>query len=63
VQVNTRRQLVDVFRRTSEGWTAYHVYEPGDEVELTSIDVHFPLAVLYELTHVPEIVEAPKGEV
>src|SRR5712692_7136338 len=62
VLVNTKRQLVEIYRRTQEGWIL-HVYKPGDEVELTSIDVHFPLAALYELTDVPEIVEAPKGEV
>jgi Uma2 family endonuclease len=62
VLVSTRRQLVEVYRRTQEGWIL-HVYKPGDEVELTSIDVHFPLAALYELTDVPEIVEVPKGEV
>ena len=59
---NTKRQLVEVYHRTQEGWIL-HVYKPGDEIELTSIDVHFPLAALYELTDVPEIVEVPKGEV
>jgi Uma2 family endonuclease len=63
VLVSTKRQLVEVFRRTQEGWTAYHVYGPGDEIELTSLDMHLSLAALYELTDVPEIVEAPKGEV
>jgi Uma2 family endonuclease len=63
VLVSTRRQLVEVFQRTQEGWTTYHVYGPGDEIELTSIDVHLSLAALYELTDVPEIVETPKGEV
>jgi len=62
VLVNTKRQLVEVYRRTQEGWIL-HVYKPGDEVALTSIDVHFPLAALYELTDVPEIVEVPKGKV
>lgn len=62
VLVNTRRQLVEVYRRTQEEWIL-HVYKPGDEVVLTSIDVHFPLAALYELTDVPEIVEITKNEV
>jgi len=62
VLVATKYQAVEVYRRTQEGWML-HVYKPGDEVALTSIDVHFPLAVLYELTDVPEIVEVPKGEV
>ncbi len=63
VLVSTKRQLVEVFRRTQEGWTAYNVYGPGDEIGLISIDVHLSLAALYELTDIPEIVEAPKGEV
>lgn len=63
VLVSTKRQLVEVYSRTQQGWTAYHVYGPEDEVVLTSIDVHFPVAMLYELTDVPEIVEILKGEV
>jgi len=62
VLVSTRRQLIEVYRRTQEGWML-HIYGPGDEAELTSIDVRLPLAVLYEGTDVPEIVEIPKGEV
>lgn len=62
VLVSTKSQLAEVYHRTQEGWIL-HVYKPGDEVALTSIDVHFPLAVLYELTDVPEIVEVPKGKV
>src|SRR6266852_4606293 len=50
VLVSTKYQLVEVFRRTPQGWTEYHVYGPGDEVELTSIDVHLLLAALYEDT-------------
>ena len=63
VLVATRYQLVEVYRRTSQGWTEYHVYGPGDEVELTSIDVHLPLAALYEDTDVPESLNTPEGEV
>jgi len=62
VLVSTRRQLIEVYHRTQEGWML-HTYEPGDEVVLTSIDVRLPLTAFYEGTDVPEIVEVPKGEV
>ncbi len=62
VLVSTRRQLIDVYSRTQEGWML-HTYEPGNEVVLTSIDVRLPLTAFYEGTDVPEILEVPKGEV
>jgi hypothetical protein len=37
-----------------EGWIL-QVYEPDDEVKLTSLGVHVPVSALYELTDVPEI--------
>jgi Uma2 family endonuclease len=61
--IATRYQLVEVYRRTQEGWTEFHVYGPGDEVELTSIAVHLPIALLYELTDVPETFDTPEGEI
>ncbi|HWE60100.1 MAG TPA: Uma2 family endonuclease, partial [Chloroflexota bacterium] len=63
VLVNTAYQAVEVFRRGSDEWSAYHAYGPGDEVVLTSIDAHVPLAALYDLTDVPEAMDAPEGEV
>ena len=54
VLVATNRQAVEVYRRTADGWGTFQVYGPGDEVVLTSIDVHFPLAALYRRTDVPE---------
>jgi Uma2 family endonuclease len=63
VLVVTDYQAVEVYRRTAKGWTEYQVYGPGDEVELTSINVRFPLAVLYRRTTVPETLDAPEGEV
>lgn len=53
--VATRYQAVEVQRRTGEEWTV-HVFGPGDEVELVSIGVNFPLATLYRGTTVPEVV-------
>jgi len=63
VLIATKYQLVEVFRRTPKGWTDYQVYGPGDEIELTSIDLHISLAALYELTDVPEALDTPEGEV
>jgi len=54
VLVGTRYQRVEVYRRTADGWGLFHIYGPGDEVELTSIDMHFPVAGLYRRTDVPE---------
>ncbi len=56
--MNTRRQLIEVYRRTQEGWML-HIYGSGDELELTSIDVYLPLAAIYEGTDVPEIKDEP----
>ena len=53
--IATRYQAVEVQRRTGDEWTV-HVFGPGDEVELISIGVSFPLSALYRGTTVPEIV-------
>jgi hypothetical protein len=60
-----RYMSVDEWReleQQSEIKHEYIIYELGDDVELTSIDVHLPLAAIYEGTDVPAIVEVPKGE-
>jgi Uma2 family endonuclease len=62
VLVSTRRQLIEVYHRTPEGWLL-HIYGSGDEVALTSIDVRLPLDAIYDGTDVPEIMEIPKGEI
>jgi Uma2 family endonuclease len=54
VLVNTEVQLVEVYRRTNEGWGLFRMHGPRDEVELTSVDVRFPVSVLYRRTDVPE---------
>jgi Uma2 family endonuclease len=54
VLISTRYQAVEVQRRTGDEWTL-HVFGPGDEIELTSIDVRFPLAMLYRGTSVVEM--------
>ena len=63
VIVATRFQLVEVFRRTPQGWTEYHVHGPEDDVELTSIGVQLAVSTLYELTDVPETFDDLEGEV
>lgn len=62
VLVSTHYQAVEVYRRTPEGWIL-HTYGPGDTVELTSLDISFPLAALYKYTDVPETLNTPEGEV
>jgi Uma2 family endonuclease len=54
VLVGTEYQRVEVYCRTEQGWGLFHIYGPGDEVELTSIGVRFPLSALYRRTDVPE---------
>lgn len=57
VFIATRLQAVEVYRRPaassqSEDWTI-HLYRPGEEAVLTSIDVRLPLSAFYRLTEVP----------
>jgi|SRR5579875_2035116 len=52
VLIATDHQAVEVFRRTEDGWTAYHAYAAGDTVELVSIGVTLPVAALYRRTTV-----------
>jgi Uma2 family endonuclease len=54
VLVNTDSQLVEVYRRTEEGWGLFRMYGPGEVMELTSLGVRIPLATLYRRTDVPE---------
>jgi Uma2 family endonuclease len=59
VLVNTEYQAVEVYRRTEGQWGTFHVYRPGDDVELTSVDARFPVAALYRRTDVPETPPEP----
>ena len=63
VLVSTTHYSVEVFRRTPEGWSAYHAYGPEDQVELASIGVRVAVGDLYLLTEVPELLDLPDGEV
>ena len=63
VLVATGYQAVEVYRRTPQGWAIYQSYGPGDEIELTSLGVRFPLAALYKNAGVLEAMEDLEGEV
>ncbi|MBV9688952.1 MAG: Uma2 family endonuclease [Ktedonobacteraceae bacterium] len=63
VLVASKYQAVEVYTRTPQGWTVYHAYGLGDEIELVSIGVRFPLAALYKNAAVPEMTDASEGEV
>ena len=52
--IATKYQAVEVQRRSGDEWTL-HLLGPGDEIELVSIGVRFPLAELYRGTAVPEM--------
>jgi len=52
VLVGTGYQRVEVYRRTEQGWGLYHIYGPRDEVELTSVSVRLPVALLYQSFYV-----------
>ena len=62
VLIATKYQLVEVYRRMAPRWT-YDAYGPGDEVELMSIDVRFPVAALYRNAGVAALIDDPEGEV
>lgn len=53
VLIATKYQAVEVQRRAGNEWTL-HLFGSGDEIELVSIGVHFPLSALYKGTAVPE---------
>ncbi len=47
VLVDSQRQTVEVFRREKNTFWTYHAFGPGDDVELASLGVRFPLVKLY----------------
>lgn len=48
VLVDTQQQAIDLYRRQTENLWTFHPLRPGDEVELKSLNIHFPLASAYE---------------
>jgi Uma2 family endonuclease len=62
VLIRTDQQVVEVYRRTPDGWGTFQVYGPDDEVPLTSVGVHLPVAALYQRTDVPANAAARQPE-
>ncbi|HZT98129.1 MAG TPA: Uma2 family endonuclease [Ktedonobacteraceae bacterium] len=55
VLVNTAYPAVELLRRERNNLWSYHVFGPDDEVELTSLEVRFRVADVYEdITFPPE---------
>jgi Uma2 family endonuclease len=54
VLVDTQWQAVEIFRRATENLWTYHFFGPGEQVELASLGVGFPIAALYENVVLPE---------
>ena len=52
--IDTQQQAIEVYRRASATLWALHLFGPGDQVELKSLNIRFPLAVLYENVVLPE---------
>lgn len=52
--IATKYQAVEVQRRAGDEWTL-HLFGPGDEIELASLGIQFPLSILYRGTVVPEM--------
>ena len=48
VLIDTQRQAVEVYRRQTDTLWTLHPFGPGDQVELASLSLNFPIAGLYE---------------
>ncbi|MGL4618411.1 Uma2 family endonuclease [Chroococcidiopsis sp.] len=53
VLIDTEKVSVECFRLNDRGFWELHPYEIGDEVEFTSIDLRFPIALVYEDVQFP----------
>ncbi len=54
VLIDTQRQAVEVYRRQSDTLWTLHPFGPGDQVDLASLSLNFPIAALYEDVALPE---------
>lgn len=55
VMVNTEYQAVEVCRRARNDLWSFHVFRSGEDVELASLGVRFPITAVYEdVTFPPE---------
>ncbi len=54
VLIDTQRQAVEVYRRQSDTLWTLHPFGPGDQVELASLSLSFPISVIYENVELQE---------
>ena len=54
VLVDTQQQAIDLYRRQTENLWTFHPFRSGDEVELKSLSIRFPIASVYEDVAFPE---------
>ena len=54
VLIDTQLQVVDVYRRASATLWTLHLAGPGDQVDLSSLNIAFPISALYEDVTFPE---------
>lgn len=59
VLVSTEYRMVEVYRRTAEGWGLLRFYGFTDTVELATVVMVMPVAAIYRRTDVPETL--PEG--
>ena len=52
VLVSQKRQEVEVFTRNGKRWI-YQLFGPGEDIELLSLNIQFPIAMLYEDVPLP----------
>lgn len=57
VLIATKYQAVEVQRRAGDEWTL-HLFGPDNEIELASLGIRFPLAIIYKGTAVSEMLNA-----
>lgn len=48
VLVDTQLQAIDLYRRQTENLWTFHPFRSGDEVELKSLNIRFPIVSAYE---------------
>jgi Uma2 family endonuclease len=53
VLVDSLRPAIEVYRRAENNFWTYHAFEPGDDVELTSLGIQFSVADAYEYVTFP----------
>ncbi len=54
VSCDPQQRAIDLYRRQTENLWTFHPFRSGDEVELKSINVRFPINSVYENVSFPE---------